>query len=56
MTEKLTTFDPAEDLTSYAAIATFMAAGYASDAGHIAHALGAPEDAGFSHSGRVRPA
>jgi probable addiction module antidote protein/putative addiction module killer protein len=41
MTEKLTTYDPAEDLTSDAAIATFMAEAFASeDAGYIAHALG----------------
>jgi len=41
MAEKLTTYDPAEDLTSDAAIATFMAEAFASeDAGYIAHALG----------------
>jgi probable addiction module antidote protein len=41
MAEKLTTYDPAEDLTSDVAIATFMAEAFASeDAGHIAHALG----------------
>lgn len=41
MTEKLTTFDPAEGLDSDAAIATFMAEAFASeDAGYIAHALG----------------
>jgi probable addiction module antidote protein len=41
MTEKLTTYDPAEDLTSDAAMATFMAEAFASeDAGYIAHALG----------------
>ena len=40
-TEKLTTYDPAEDLTSDAAIATFMAEAFESeDAGYIAHALG----------------
>jgi probable addiction module antidote protein len=39
--EPLTTYDPAEDLTSDAAIATFMAEAFASeDAGYIAHALG----------------
>ena len=39
--EKLRTYDPAEDLTSDAAIATFMAEAFASeDAGYIAHALG----------------
>ena len=41
MAEKLTTYDPAEDLTSDTAIATFMAEAFASeDAGYIAHALG----------------
>ncbi|HVC62236.1 MAG TPA: hypothetical protein VND19_17970 [Acetobacteraceae bacterium] len=41
MTERLTTHDPAEDLTSDAAIATFMAEAFASgDLGYIAHALG----------------
>jgi probable addiction module antidote protein len=41
MAEKLTTYDPAEDLTSDAAIATFMAEAFASqDAGYIAHAIG----------------
>jgi probable addiction module antidote protein len=41
MTVKLTTYDPAEDLTSDASIATFMAEAFASeDAGYIAHALG----------------
>jgi probable addiction module antidote protein len=41
MVEKLTTYDPVEDLTSDAAIATFMAEAFASaDAGYIAHALG----------------
>jgi len=41
MAEKLTTYDPAEDLTSDAAIATFMAEAFASeDAGYIARALG----------------
>jgi probable addiction module antidote protein len=41
MTEKLTTYDPAKDLTSDAAIATFMAEAFASeDAGYIAHARG----------------
>jgi len=38
---ELTTYDPAEDLTSDAAIATFMAEAFASgDPGYIAHALG----------------
>lgn len=41
MTEKLTTYDPAEDLTSNAAVATFMAEAFETeDAGYIAHALG----------------
>ena len=41
MTEKLTTYDPAEDLTSDTAIAAFMAEAFASeDPGYIAHALG----------------
>jgi probable addiction module antidote protein len=41
MTAKLTIYDPAEDLTSDAAIATFMAEAFESeDAGYIAHALG----------------
>ena len=38
---KLTTYDPAEDLTSDAAIATFMAEAFATeDSSYIAHALG----------------
>jgi probable addiction module antidote protein len=41
MAANLTTYAPAEDLTSDAAIATFMAEAFASeDAGYIAHALG----------------
>lgn len=41
MAEKLTRYDPAEDLTSNEAIATFMAEAFATeDAGYIAHALG----------------
>ncbi len=41
MTGKHTTYDPAEDLTSDAAIAIFMAEAFKSeDAGYIAHALG----------------
>ncbi|OJF93481.1 addiction module antidote protein [Pararhizobium antarcticum] len=40
-TENLTSFDPAEGLTSDAAIAAFMTEAFASkDAGYIAHALG----------------
>lgn len=41
MTEKLTTFDPAEHLNSDQAIADFMAAAFeTSDSAYIAHALG----------------
>ncbi len=41
MTEKLTTYDPAEDLTSDQAIADFMAAAFeTSDSAYIANALG----------------
>lgn len=41
MSEKLSTFDPAEGLTSASAIAAFMADAFESaDAGYIAHALG----------------
>jgi len=41
MIEKLTTYDPAEDLASNAAIAAFMAEAFATeDATYIAHALG----------------
>ena len=41
MAGKLTTYDPAEDLPSDKAIATFMAEAFATeDAGYIAHALG----------------
>lgn len=41
MPGKLTTYDPAEDLGSDAAIATFMAEAFSTqDAGYIAHALG----------------
>jgi probable addiction module antidote protein len=41
MTVKLTTYDPAEGLTSDTAIATFMAEAFETeDAGYIAHALG----------------
>ncbi|MEW5792577.1 MAG: addiction module antidote protein [Pseudomonadota bacterium] len=41
MTEHLTTFDPAELLSSDEAIAAFMADAFESgDAGYIAHALG----------------
>ncbi len=41
MTRKLTTYDPAEDLTSDEAIATLMAEAFETeDAGYIAHALG----------------
>ena len=41
MAVKLTTYDPADDLTTDAAIATFMAEAFATeDTGYIAHALG----------------
>ena len=41
MPGKPTTYDPAEDLGSDVAIATFMAEAFATqDAGYIAHALG----------------
>jgi len=41
MAEKLTTYDPAEDLATDEAIATFMAEAFqTNDAGYIAHALG----------------
>lgn len=41
MAEKLTTFDPAEGLTSHESVAAFMAEAFASeDAGYISHALG----------------
>ena len=41
MAEKLTTYDPAEDLSSNEAIASFMAEALATnDASYIAHALG----------------
>ena len=41
MAEKLTAYDPAEDLSSDAAIAIFMAEAFqTNDAAYIAHALG----------------
>ena len=41
MTEKLTTYDPAEDLTTDKAVALFMAQAFeTNDAGYVAHALG----------------
>jgi len=41
MTEKLTTYDPAEDLSSDEAIAAFMAQAFETgDTSYIAHALG----------------
>ncbi len=41
MTEKLTNYDPAEDLSSDLAIATFMAEAFeTNDVSYIAHALG----------------
>ena len=56
---KITTYDPAEDLTSEAAIATFRAEALASeDAGYIAHALGvvARARAGRALPGKPAPA
>lgn len=41
MAEKLSSYDPAEDLASGEAMASFMAEAFATeDAGYIAHALG----------------
>lgn len=41
MAEKLTTYDPAEDLTNDEGIAIFMAEAFETgDAGYVAHALG----------------
>ena len=41
MVEKLTTYDPAEDLTTDIAVATFMAEAFETeDSGYISHALG----------------
>ena len=41
MADKLTTYDPAEDLTSAEAIALFMAEAFrTNDTGYIAHSLG----------------
>ena len=41
MTEKLTTYDPAEDLATDDAVALFMAQAFeTNDAGYVAHALG----------------
>ena len=41
MAEKLTTYDPAEDLNSEEEIANFMAEAFkTNDAGYVAHALG----------------
>ena len=41
MTEKLTAYDPAEDLATGDAVALFMAQAFeTNDAGYIAHALG----------------
>jgi probable addiction module antidote protein len=41
MTEKLTTYDPAEDLATEEAMAVFMAEAFqTNDAAYIAHALG----------------
>jgi probable addiction module antidote protein len=41
MSEQLTNYNPAEDLTSHEAVASFMAEAFESnDAAYIAHALG----------------
>ncbi len=41
MTERLTTYDPAEDLASDEAVAAFMAEAFqTNDVGYISHALG----------------
>ena len=57
MTAKLTTYDPAEDLTSGAAIATFMAEAFGSeDAGYIAHASGVVARARRRRGSPARPA
>ena len=41
MTEKLTTYDPAEDLATDDAVALFVAQAFeTNDAGYVAHALG----------------
>jgi probable addiction module antidote protein len=41
MVVRLTTYDPAEDLTTDVAVATLMAEAFATeDTGYIAHALG----------------
>ena len=41
MAEKLTTYDPAEDLATDEAVALFMAQAFeTNDAGYVAHALG----------------
>lgn len=46
MEEKLTTFDPAEDLSSDEAISVFMEEAFKTeDAGYITHALGVVERA-----------
>ena len=51
MAEKLTTYDPAEDLTSDEAVATFMAEAFQTeDSGYIAHALGVAVDIFHSNS------
>ena len=59
MAEKLSTYDPAEDLTSDRAVAVFMAGAFETeDAGYIAHALGVvarPKSADV-HAGSKAPA
>ncbi len=61
MVEKLTTYDPAEDLGSEEAMAVFMAEAFqTNDAAYIAHALGVVAQAtaalpGYMHSCRAVP-
>ena len=51
MAVKLTTYDPAEDLTSDEAMATFIAEAFATeDPGYVAHALGVVAGASPCHS------
>jgi probable addiction module antidote protein len=50
--EKLTSYDPAEDLTSDKAIAVFMAEAFETeDVGYIAHAVGVVARAAGPNSG-----
>ena len=57
MGEKLTTYDPAEDLLSDEAIAVFMEEAFKTeDAGYIAHALGVVARACHASSSIARSA